>query len=67
MVSIKDETFIGFKKPAIFIDVDYGEWKAPVYSVCRGGKHKQRAFDVKRFSEETIQRKLDNIFGLKSY
>lgn len=61
-VSIKEETFIGFKKQASFIDVDYGEWTAPVYSVCRGNRHKQRALMSRRFSESTIQSKLDNIF-----
>lgn len=62
-VKIKDETFVGFKKPSVFIDVEYGEWTAPVYSICRGSCHKQRALKERRFTEQTIQKKLENIFG----
>lgn len=58
-VKIIDSTYVGFKKKARFIDIEFGEWDAYVYAVCRGGRHKQRFIAERRITIDEAQQRLE--------
>lgn len=62
-VRLIEETYVGFKKRAKFVDCDYGEWVSFVYSVCRGGKHPRRARVDTQVKIEDLQAQIDKRFG----
>ncbi|MCK9567369.1 hypothetical protein M0R72_00280 [Candidatus Pacearchaeota archaeon] len=62
-VSIVDDTYVGFKQRAKFVDSEYGEWVSPVYAVCRGTRHPKRARVASRVSIQDMQTKIDERFG----
>lgn len=60
-VKIIESTYVGFKQKATFIDVEFGEWEAHVYAVCRGGRHKQRFLLEKRISFDEAEKRIFEI------
>ena len=57
-IQIVESTFTGFKKHACFIDIDYGEWKALVYAICRGQRHPERFRVAQQITLEETQHRL---------
>ena len=62
-VRLVEETYTGFKKRAKFVDCEYGEWWSPVYAVCRGTRHPERAKVGHRLRVEDLQTRIDTRFG----
>lgn len=62
-VKIVEDTFVGFKKHATFIDIDFGEWNALVYAVCRGQRHPERFRSAVRTTLEEAKRRLFDAHG----
>lgn len=66
-ITLKDGTYKGMFKKAVFVDELYGEWEAlPVNVVYHQKNHKKRALSIKKsrtLSYEDLQQKIQNIFG----
>lgn len=60
VVSLKEETYINTQTPCVFVDRDFGEWKAIPNNVVRGKKnqHPERARLSKRVSIEDVRKRL---------
>ena len=64
LVSIVESSFVSFKKKSIFLDKDFGSWKAVVQSVLNGSRHPQRAkFDIRQKTLINIKEELYAKFG----
>lgn len=63
LVKIKEETYFGVKKRAIFIDKDYGEWQTTVYGVLQGGSHPKRSVNKVK---NTCQKKYGTFHPLQN-
>lgn len=57
-VTIVESTYVDFKKHATFIDHEFGEWRALVYAICRGGRHPERFMTTKRITLEEAERRV---------
>lgn len=63
IVAIDESTFTGFKNHAKFVDIEFGEWTAHVYAVCRGGRHPKRFLSSKRITLKDAQDRIHKVFG----
>lgn len=63
LVRLVEETYVGFKQRAKFVDSEYGEWWSPVYAVCRGTRHPKRAQISHRVGVSDLQAQIDTRFG----
>ena len=64
-VSINEETYTKSSNPAIFIDSQYGEWKARPNDVIRGGKHPLRHLSNKTLSLVEVKNRLPPHISIK--
>lgn len=64
-VTVLEESYINTQTLCVFVDRDFGEWKAIPNNIIRGKKnqHPERARLSKRISVDNVQKRLYNVHG----
>ena len=66
-IKMDPSTYAGIHTPCVFIDRDFGEWRASPGNVINGHGHKKRGYlllsNIQTFTAEKIQEQLDVLYG----